>query len=170
MTSCSQSIFGQPKLLFELVQNAWTSRMDTVKQRIPVLNPISSAECLLRTLCSTFRNSTGHVLVQVIGHAYFTCVTNYSIKYLLPWNQAIQTSFEDSFWQMKWWHKLSSFPVQAKGFSLLDRMSQHQVKFFRTMPEFHGNPAKNSLDILAWVIKVDWIIWHATQKVSFFSS
>jgi hypothetical protein len=37
MTSCSQFFFGQPKLLFELVQNAWTSRMDTVKQRIPVL-------------------------------------------------------------------------------------------------------------------------------------
>jgi hypothetical protein len=79
MTSCSQFFFGQPKLLFELVQNAWTSRMDTVKQRIPVLNPISSAECLLQTLCCTFRNSTGHVLVQVRGHAYFTCVTNYSI-------------------------------------------------------------------------------------------
>ncbi|KAL3599609.1 hypothetical protein D5086_007527 [Populus alba] len=64
MSSCSPLIFGQPKLLFELVQNAWTSRMDTVKQRIPVLNPISSAECLLRTRCSTFRNSTGHVWLE----------------------------------------------------------------------------------------------------------
>jgi hypothetical protein len=63
---------------------------------------------------------------------------------------------------------LSSFPFQAKGFSLLDRMSQHQVKFFRTMPEFHGNPAKNSLDILSRVIKFDRILWHTTQKVSVF--
>ncbi|KAL9386404.1 hypothetical protein Peur_019528 [Populus x canadensis] len=74
MTSCSQFFFGQPKLLFELVQNAWTSRMDTVKQRIPVLNPISSAECLLQTLRSTFRNSTGHVLVQLKQWALYSCI------------------------------------------------------------------------------------------------